>query len=140
MWSVTSSLISAGVRNTHPNIIVNLFNSLIIPKLLYGMEIVRLSNSDIIQIEAQARSCLKSLFGISKHSKNLINKMYEIPNISSLIEKRQILLLTQLLKMRPHVPIFCIQPHWTVRKDPFPPLTYFSNNTQITTATCLPLY
>ena len=98
LWAVTSSLISAGIRNTHPNTIVNIFNSIVVPKLLYGLEIVKLSNSDIAQLEAQARSSLKALLGVSKHSRNLINQIYRIPDISLLIKKRIMLLPHQLLK------------------------------------------
>ena len=98
MWSVTSTLISAGVRNTHPKIITNLFNTVVIPKLLYGMEILRLSSSDIAHLEAQARSSLKALLGVSKHSRNLVNRIFKIPEIGQLIEKRQMLLINQLLQ------------------------------------------
>ena len=38
LWSVTSSLIAAGVRNLNPNIIVHLFKTLVLPKLLYGLD------------------------------------------------------------------------------------------------------
>ena len=98
LWAVTSSLITAGIRNTHPNTIVHIFNTIVVPKLLYGLEIVRLSNSDITQLEAQARSSLKALLGVSKHSRNLINQIYKIPDISSLIQKRAMLIPHQVLK------------------------------------------
>uniref|UniRef100_A0A7M5VBJ8 Reverse transcriptase domain-containing protein n=1 Tax=Clytia hemisphaerica TaxID=252671 RepID=A0A7M5VBJ8_9CNID len=59
LWSVTSSLIASGVRHCHPDTIVSLFNTLIIPKLMYGLELVDLSKSELDSINAQARSCLK---------------------------------------------------------------------------------
>ena len=71
MWSVATSLITAGIRNCHPNQIVTLFNSIIIPKLLYGLELATLSKTDADILNTQARICLKSLFGISKKSRNL---------------------------------------------------------------------
>ena len=78
--------------------VVNLFNTIVIPKMLYGMEILRLTTTDIVHISAQARSSLKALFGVSKHSRNLVNQIFKIPDIGQLIEKRQILLINQLLK------------------------------------------
>ena len=97
IWSVTSSLISAGIRNTHPNIIVDLFKSVVIPKLLYGMEIVNLSFTEMNQLNIQARSCLKALLGVSKHSRNLISQVYTLPDVSLILQKRRILLIDQLL-------------------------------------------
>ena len=71
MWAVTTSLISAGVRKLHPHQIVQLFKSLVIPKLLYGVELMDLSETSRINLNRQARSAMKSMFNISKHSKNL---------------------------------------------------------------------
>uniref|UniRef100_A0A7M5URT5 Uncharacterized protein n=1 Tax=Clytia hemisphaerica TaxID=252671 RepID=A0A7M5URT5_9CNID len=97
LWSVTSSLIASGVRHCHPDTIVSLFNTLIIPKLMYGLELVDLSKSELDSINAQARSCLKSLFNVSKYSKNYISKLYEIPDASSIIQRRKLKLINQLL-------------------------------------------
>ena len=80
MWSVVSSLITGGVRHLHPNQIVNIFKTLVTPKLLYGLELVKLSNHYRDFIDRQARCALKSLLGVSKFSKNHIQNIYRIPN------------------------------------------------------------
>lgn len=96
MWSVVSSLISSGVRHLHPNQITQLLQSLVIPKLLYGLEIVKLSNTERQYLNRQARCALKQLFGISKHAKNLINQYYKIKDIEVLLDTRKIDLIYQL--------------------------------------------
>ena len=65
-------------------------STLIIPKLMYGLiELVDLSKSELENNNAQARSCLKSLSNVSKYSKNYISKLYNIPDVSSIIQKRK---------------------------------------------------
>ena len=59
MWAMTSTLISAGIRKLHPNSIIQVFKSVIIPRLLYGIEIVSLSKSDKSYLDRQARCSLK---------------------------------------------------------------------------------
>ena len=44
-----------------------------------------------------ARSCLKSLFGVSRNSKNHLHRTYRIPDVSKLVEKQKLSLLKQLL-------------------------------------------
>lgn len=90
MWSVATSLITAGIRLCHPNQIVTLFNSIVVPKLLYGLELVTLTKSEADHLNTQARMCLKSLFGVSKRSRNLLNKLYNLPDITTLIDSRRL--------------------------------------------------
>ena len=97
LWSVTTSLIASGIRHCHPNTIVSLYNTLVIPKLLYGLELVDLSKSEQDNLNTQARSSLKSLFNISKKSKNHINRIYNIPDVCITLEKRKLKLINQLL-------------------------------------------
>eukprot|EP00111_Clytia_hemisphaerica_P024113 TCONS_00071087-protein len=47
-----------------------------IPKLLYGLELVDLTKSEMEYLDSQARACLKSLFNVSKRSKNDIHRLY----------------------------------------------------------------
>jgi len=97
MWAVTSSLISAGVRKLHPNQIISLFKSLVVPKLLYGVELIRLSDSARNFLDRQARCALKSMLDVSKFSKNLIDKLYNISLISSLLDSKRLSLLNELV-------------------------------------------
>ena len=98
LWSVATSLISAGIRKLHPNSIVSLFETIVIPKLLYGLEIISMPKSLTERINRQARTCLKSLFGISKKSKNYIHRMYNIKEVSTYLEKRGFALIEQLFR------------------------------------------
>lgn len=100
MWSITSSLISAGVRKLHPNTIINLFRTLVLPKLSYGLEIVNMSLTESCSLDSQARSCLKSLLGVSKHSRNYAHQIYDIPEVSHLLSSRKHLILRQLVNNR----------------------------------------
>uniref|UniRef100_A0A7M5WUY5 Reverse transcriptase domain-containing protein n=1 Tax=Clytia hemisphaerica TaxID=252671 RepID=A0A7M5WUY5_9CNID len=62
LWSVATSLIASGIRNCHPSTIVSIYNTIVIPKLLYGLELVELTKSEMEYLDSQARACLKSLF------------------------------------------------------------------------------
>ena len=68
-WAATNALISSGIRFCHPNTIRTLFNSLLIPKLTYGLELCHLTNAYIDSLEHKARLSLKSLFNLSKFCK-----------------------------------------------------------------------
>ena len=96
MWSVVSSLISSGVRFLHPNQIITLHQSLVVPKLLYGIEILHLTATDREHLNRQSRSALKQLFGVSKHAKNLIDRFYRLDNISTQLDKRRLNVIHQL--------------------------------------------
>ena len=98
MWAVTSSLISAGVRRLSPTQIISLFKSLVVPRLLYGVELVRLTATSKEFLDRQARCALKSLFGVSKHSKNLINRLYNIADISQILDNKKLSLLKELIE------------------------------------------
>jgi len=69
----------------------------VIPKLLYGLELVKLSNHHRDLIDRQARCALKSLLGVSKFSKNHIHTIYKIPNASSHLCNRKLNLINQTL-------------------------------------------
>ena len=96
MWSVTSSLISSGVRHLHPNQIVTLYKSIVIPKLLYGLEIINITHTEKQYLNTQARCALKHLFGVSKHAKNLLNLYYRLQDITILLDSRKLSFIHQL--------------------------------------------
>ena len=97
LWSVATSLIASGIRNCHPNTIVSIYNTIVVPKLLYGLELVELTKTEMEYLDSQARACLKTLFNISKRSKNDIHRLYSIPNVCSIIDERRLNLLRQLV-------------------------------------------
>ena len=98
LWATTSSLISCGVRKMHPNIIVSIFKKIILPKIMYGLEIAPLSRSFMDLLDIQCRCSLKLLLGLSKHSSNDINKFYNLNNVSDIVNTRRINLLLLLMK------------------------------------------
>ena len=100
MWATTSSLVSCGIRWTHPNIVANIFSTLVIPKVLYGIEITNVNKYLESLISKQCRSSLKSLWGLSKHSRNDLNKYYNLADMSKYIKTRKIKFLQQLMKNR----------------------------------------
>ena len=95
--TVANTLISSGIRYCHPNTIIQLFNSLLIPKLTYGLELCNLSNKTIDNLNVTGRTILKSLFNISKHSRNYLQTLFNINPISTEIIKNKLNLFVRLL-------------------------------------------
>ena len=52
------------------------------------------------KLNAEARHALKALFDVSKFSKNYLNGLFHIANVSSIIQKNKLNLLVQLLSNR----------------------------------------
>ena len=100
LWSVISSLIASGIRKMHPSTIATLFKSLVVPKVLYGLEIVDITETDLQLLNRQFRSALKSLLGLSKHATNELLKYYNLSDFIPMIKYRRINLISQLMKNR----------------------------------------
>ena len=100
LWAVTFSLIASGIRKMHPNIIANIFRSIVLPKVLYGMELTVTSKPFLERLNRQCRSAFKNLLGYSKFGANDLNKLYKLADITPFIENRKISLLAQLMKNR----------------------------------------
>ena len=98
MWAVTSSLIASGVRKMHPNIIANIFRSVVLPKVLYGLELTVTSKPLLERLNRQCRSAFKNLLGYSKFGTNDLNKLYQVADITPFIDNRKVSLLAQLMK------------------------------------------
>lgn len=91
------ALIRSGIRFTHPSTIVQLYCSLLVPKLIYGLELCDISNSTLQKLNITGRSMLKSLFNVSKHSRNFINQYFNLKNISDLVNQYKINLFQRLM-------------------------------------------
>ena len=98
LWGTTASLISAGIKKLHPYSIAAIYRTIVIPQLLYGLEIVDISHTDLDHLDRQGRACFKSLLGLSKYSKNYLLDVFNVPEISSLIINRRVHLFDQLIK------------------------------------------
>ena len=96
-WSVIQTLIREGVRFCHPQTIRQLFNSLAVPTLTYGLELCNLNPSLLKKLDTVGRKGLKSLFNISVFSKNYLHTLLNIKHISTRIIKNKYSLLTRLL-------------------------------------------
>ena len=96
-WAVIHALIKSGIRFCAPQTIIHLFNSLAIPTLTYGLELCNISSTMNSKLDIEARSALKALFDISKYSKNYLNGLFHIANVSSIIKKNKLNFLVQLL-------------------------------------------
>ena len=100
LWSTTSSLVSSGIKWYHPNSTAAIFRSVIVPKTLYGIEILDINRYFDNLITNQCRNSLKSLWGISKHARNDLVKYYNLLNIMPEIKKRKIKFLQHLMRNR----------------------------------------
>jgi hypothetical protein len=96
--AASAALITSGIRFLHPNSISTLYQSLLIPRLLYGLELCHLNKTDISRLEVIARSSLKSLFDVSKFSRNYLNLSLGIRSIADIIYERKLSLLVRLLQ------------------------------------------
>ena len=98
LWATTSSLITCGIRKMHPNIIATIFRTIVVPKVLYGLEITDISKGVVENMDRQFRSALKLLLGLSKHCSNDLNKYFDLDSIAKDIKNRQINLILHLMK------------------------------------------
>ena len=96
-WSVTKTLVKEEIRFCHPSTIKQLFISLAIPTLTYGIELCNISVALQNKLDTEARKALKSLFNVSVFSKNYLNTLLNIENVSTRIIKNKFSLLTRLL-------------------------------------------
>ena len=98
LWAITSSLTSCGIKWNHPNTAANIFKTLVIQKILYGIEIMDINKCFNSRISTQCRSSLKSLWGMSKFCRNDLNKYYNLSDMTHIIKSCKIKFLQQLMK------------------------------------------
>ena len=96
-WQVIFSLVKSGIRYCAPHTIAQLFRSLAVPTMTYGLELCNLDSELLGKLDREARSGLKSLFDVSKYSKNYLNPLLHIENISRVIQRNKINLFYRLV-------------------------------------------
>ncbi|XP_065650767.1 uncharacterized protein LOC136078878 [Hydra vulgaris] len=96
--AVIQSLIQAGIRFVHPNSIVQLYKTLAVPTLTYGLELCDHKEMLLQKLDIVGRIALKSLLNVSKHSKNYIHPLFCIEDISIVTQQNKINLFIRLLK------------------------------------------
>ena len=96
-WSVIKTLVKGGIRFCHPSTIKQLYSSLAVSTLTYGIELCNLTDGLLNKLNIEGRKGLKTLFNISVHSRNYLNTFLNIEHISSIIITNKLNLLTRLL-------------------------------------------
>ena len=96
-WSVIHALIKGGIRFCQPESIIELYKTLAVPTLTYGLELPHLSQTQLDNIDKQGRIALKSLFNISRHSKNHLNAIFNLDHISIIITNNKMNLISRLM-------------------------------------------
>ena len=95
--AIISTLIRAGIRFSHPRSITQIFSTIAIPKLTYGLELCKITKELTTKLNIIGRSALKSLFSISKFSKNLLNSFFNIDNVSTVVLRNKLNLFVRLM-------------------------------------------
>ena len=96
-WAVIFALIKGGIRFSQPGTIIELFKTLAIPTLTYGLEIPHLTNAQLDTLDKEGRKALKHLFNISRYSKNYLHSLFNIDHISTTIKNNKLKLLSRLM-------------------------------------------
>ena len=98
MWGVVNALVTSGIRFCHPDTIFTLYTSVVLPKLLYGLELCKLNKTLSRKLDIAARTALKYLFNISKHSLNVLSEIVNVPSMSLLLNYKKLATVSQLMK------------------------------------------
>ena len=72
-WSVIKILVKGGIRFSHPSTIKQLYSSLAVSTLTYGIELCNLTDGLLNKLNIEGRKGLKTLSNISVHSRNYLN-------------------------------------------------------------------
>ena len=97
-WAVIHALIKGGIRFCHPGTIVEMFNTLAVPTLIYGLELMTLSSNQMSYLDVEARKALKFLFNLSYYSKNYLHTFFNLDSVSTLIINNKLNLLSRLMQ------------------------------------------
>ena len=97
LWATTDALIKSGIRFCHPYTIAKLFNTIVVPRLIYGIEICELTQP-VDKMNIHARSALKSLFNLSKFSRNLLHPALHLSEVSDILLRNKLKLFIRLFQ------------------------------------------
>ena len=96
-WSVIKTVVKGGIRFCHPSTMRQLYSSLAVSTLSYGIELRNLTDGLLNKLNIEGRKSLKTLFNFSVQSRNYLNTLLNIEHISSIIITNKLNLLTCLL-------------------------------------------
>ena len=97
-WAVIYSLIKGGIRYCNPESVSDLYRTLAVPTLTYGLELCSLTQHQLDDLDREGRKAIKQLFGVSKHSRNYLHKLLSLTPISTTINNNKLNLLTRLMQ------------------------------------------
>ena len=92
------SLIKGGIRYCSPSSISELYRTLAVPTLTYGLELCSLTQRQLDDLDREGRKAIKQLFSISKHSRNYLHNLLSLTPISTAINNNKLNLLTRLMQ------------------------------------------
>ena len=92
-WAVIQALVKGGIRFCHPSTIRQVYQSLAVPTLTYGIELCTLSNSLLQRLDTESRKGLKALFNVSAYSKNYLHTILNIEHTSTTLINNKFSLL-----------------------------------------------
>ena len=125
-WAATKALVSSGIRFLHPHSIAELHNTLLIPKLAYGLELCHITPNLYEHLEKQSRLALKSSFNLSKYARNLLHPTLKIKSMKDILQQRKLTLFTRLLQNNTTKSILCRQ-----MSNPITPRCFLSDIIEI---------
>ena len=96
--AVIYSLIKGGVRYCSPSSISDLYRTLAVPTLTYGLELCSVTQRQLEDLDREGRKAIKQLFSISKHSRNYLHNLLFLTPISTTINNNKLNLLTRLMQ------------------------------------------
>ena len=96
-WAVVFSLIKGGVRFCHPYSIIELYRTLVVPTLTYGMELTHLNATQMNTLDREGRKALKIMFNLSPYSKNYMHTFFNVKSITSTINNNKVNLLSRMM-------------------------------------------
>nr|XP_047139003.1 uncharacterized protein LOC124814939 [Hydra vulgaris] len=85
--TTVQTLIQSGIRFVNPSSIIQLYTSLAVPTLTYGLELCENRKITMQRLNKLGRNAVKSFFNVSKYSKNYINSLFKVREISNDIKE-----------------------------------------------------
>ena len=117
--AVAHTLVRTGIRFSHPNTIIHLYNSLTVPKLTYGLEICDINQNLRNKLDVTGRTILKSFFDMSKFSRNYLHSFFNVDHISVILTRNKLNLFVRLMNNPSTSNIILCQLEHGIKRDTF---------------------
>ena len=117
--AVAHTLVRTGIRFSHPNTIIHLYNSLVVPKLTYGLEICNINQTLLNKLDVTGKNILKSFFNISKFSRNYLHSFFNIDHIFVILTRSKLNLFVRLMNNASTSNIILSQLEHGIKRDTF---------------------